>query len=558
MSTPLGNAAWSVRIIDRCVRQGIRHFFVAPGSRCTPLTMAIAQHPHVNVTQHFDERALAFACLGYGKASHVPGVFICTSGTAVANALPAVVEASQEEVPMLLLTADRPPELRGTGANQTIDQVHIFGNYVRQFFDIPCPQDASFESLDTMLSAAMSAATDGPVHLNCMFREPFETGDQAISQAMHPKSDWVDCLASPTNVTNHVSNSRIDLTDISSDLLICLGTCDASEADAAIQLADQLAAPLFADVTSGVRCGATDLTLCSHQLPKPDSILHLGGRIVSKRWWQFVQQAQPRQYVQVSRLRQPIDPCHTVTRFHRSRITAETFNLPSSMLTNQLREPWQAELGRIRQAVQDELARLSSADTEMHEPYIAHEMAGTIPDGDALFLGNSMPVRDMDLFGVWHAQKRVSVAANRGASGIDGVLATAVGFALGSQRRTSLILGDLSLLYDLNSLALLARSPVPIVVVVINNDGGGIFHFLPIAEETQHFERFFGTPHGCRFQAGCEMFGVPYARATSNRMFAATYRRALASEQSCVIEVQTNRIENRKLHARLTNIAKAI
>ncbi|MEZ6118567.1 MAG: 2-succinyl-5-enolpyruvyl-6-hydroxy-3-cyclohexene-1-carboxylic-acid synthase [Pirellulaceae bacterium] len=526
MSTPMGNAAWSVQAIDRCVRQGIRHFFVAPGSRCTPLTMAVAQHANLTVTQHFDERALAFACLGYGKATRVPGVFICTSGTAVANALPAVVEASQEEIPMLLLTADRPPELRGTGANQTIDQVHIFGSYVRQFCDIPCPQDASFESLDNMLSAGIDAASDGPVHLNCMFREPFASSDQAIKRAMPPETSDSEFASATANFTKNTNSPLIDLADVTPELLICLGTCDVSEAAAARQLANQLNAPIFADVTSGIRDAATDLTLCSERLPKPDFVLHLGGRIVSKRWWQFVEKAKPQHYVQVSRLRQPIDPCHTVTRFVRSEINREKFIVPATPPQNQLRDAWQAETRRIRQSVHDELEKLSAADNGMYEPCIAHEMGTAIPDGDAMFLGNSMPVRDMDLFGFWPAEKRLVVAANRGASGIDGVLATAVGFALGSQRRTSLILGDLSLLYDLNSLALVARSPVPVVVVVINNDGGGIFHFLPIADETQHFERYFGTPHGCQFQAACEMFGVPYARASSHKMFAETYRRA--------------------------------
>ncbi|MCA9169356.1 MAG: 2-succinyl-5-enolpyruvyl-6-hydroxy-3-cyclohexene-1-carboxylic-acid synthase [Planctomycetales bacterium] len=271
------NQLAAARLIQACIDQGLHHFFVAPGSRCTPLTIAIANHAEARVVQHFDERGLAFACLGFARATGRAGVFVCTSGTAVANALPAVVEASNDQVPLLLLTADRPPELRETGANQTIDQVKIYGDFARWCFDLPCPtSDTTASFLRSTIRHAASRAATGPVHINCMFREPFESADAVRCESEPPAT----------------KNCRVTLEHVvklpAGKTLVMAGSSSAEAARAAGNMADRLNAPFFSDVSNGVRGLAYDLALMSNELPVPDRVVHVGGRVVSKRWATFL------------------------------------------------------------------------------------------------------------------------------------------------------------------------------------------------------------------------------------------------------------------------------
>ncbi len=292
-------------MIDACLAAGVDHFFLAPGSRCTPLTVAVANRSAARVTQHFDERALAFACLGYGQATGRCGVFICTSGTAVANAFPAVVEASLNDVPMLLLTADRPPELRATGANQTIDQVRIFGTYTRWFFDLPCPTDDPHDRfLRSTIAHAIACSRTGPVQLNCMFREPFAASDLSAPAPQSESFDW--------SVRRHVGLSLP-----TGNPLVIAGSCRRAEAAAAQRLAAKLACPFLADITSGVRGLAYDLELLRGDIPPADVVIHVGGRVVSKRWARFVEEHPPRHYLHLTSSDGRLDPGHRVSHVIR-------------------------------------------------------------------------------------------------------------------------------------------------------------------------------------------------------------------------------------------------
>ena len=535
---------WATNAIHQCIVKGVDHFFIAPGSRCTPLTLAVAQHLNAQVTQHFDERGLAFAALGYAQATGRPGVFICTSGTAVANALPAVVEASMERIPMLLFTADRPPELRHTGANQTIDQTHIYGRYARWFVDLPCPyetDDTGF--LESTVARAIEESLQGPVHLNWMFREPFGLTD-APALAFSRKQE------SLTEAETSTTGSEIQ---VSKNTIIVAGGCRPHEARAIQQFATDHQMPLLTDITSGLR--EIPLDLAEH-LPVPDTVLHFGGRIISKSWHQWTARLTETQFVHVTDRDLYVNPenlpqirfVEPIDRIRLSVVEANAASFNSACDT---------VFTRYRKAVEQVMSELRTDSGAMNsEPEVAVAIGELIRDGHALFLGNSMPIRDFDRYAVWPANQDIVVGANRGASGIDGLIASSVGFAKGLNRPTTTVCGDLSCLHDLNSLALMTKSELPVTLVILNNHGGGIFDALPVANMKKYFEQYFITPHEFDFSQAAEMFGLPYVRVSDGsespaRDFASAYVEAVSQSESSVIEVATSRAHNQMVRQRI-------
>lgn len=536
-------ANWQVAdlLIASCREQGIDHFFIAPGSRCTPLTLAVAARNDVQVIQHFDERGLAFAAVGYGRATGRCAAVICTSGTAVANLLPAVVEASLDHVPLLLLTADRPPELRDQGANQTIDQVKIFQQYVRWFSDLPCPApELKPDFWRSQVRHGVARTVTGPVHLNCMFREPF--GVRSATQAMAPRDE----VTSHQSVMAPSTQSAPQPWSIPpGNAFVVAGGCTRDEALAARDLASRLRAPFFSDVTNGVRGEITPWQFARRDNPPPDVVIHVGQRIVTKRWWSFVEAHRPAHYIHLTRFEERFDPTHHVTQ----TITGCLQELcngaePAACTSHEFKKAWLDRAQLVRTAVD----RVLHEHPALSEPWMARNLSALLPENVGLFLGNSLPIRDWDSFGIWPHEKQLAVASNRGASGIDGLVATSFGFARGLGRRTFAVIGDLSALHDLNSLSLLASSPVPLVLVIINNRGGGIFHFLPIASQTEQFVPYFVTPHTRQFGNAAKMFGLDYQHATTNEELQTAFLKACRSQTSSIIEVTTDGPANAALH----------
>ncbi len=532
---------WANSVIDICLANGIDHFFVAPGSRCTPLTLAVARSSDAKVIQHFDERGLAFAALGYARATGQPGVFICTSGTAVANAFPAVIEASIEHVSMLLFTADRPPELHGSGANQTIDQKEVFGSYPKLFVNMPVPDaNASFtDSLDEGIAASKS----GPVHLNWMFREPFTIEEVASETA----------TSLPTRVSTSEKEVDAPLIELRGNVLIALGNCKPFEAQQVFELSEFLKCPILSDVTSGLRTGSLELPT-DFFLPKPDTILHFGDRMVSKSWHQWTEslREQSVDFIHVTSTGQTVNPNQLpVTQYQSSLIQIAEKVVPCEV-DPAFTKAWTDAAKARREVVDQELA----STKELSEPAVAYLVSKRCPTSHGLFLGNSTPIRDMDWFGEGMADKCRLVEANRGASGIDGLLATATGYAAGLKAATTVVLGDLSALHDLNSLSLVARSQFPMIVLVINNQAGHIFDLLPI-RESSHFEQFFATPHNYRFEDAAQMFGIEYRNVSDMEQLNESYTEALTREKSTVIEIMTDRTKNLEVRRRIkSKIAK--
>ena len=525
---------WANAAIEACLRNGIDHFFLAPGSRCTPLTLAVARQTAATVIQHFDERGLAFAALGYGRATDRPGVFICTSGTAVANALPAVIESSIEKVPLLLFTADRPDELHGTGANQTIDQQNIFGDYPELFLDMPVPAEDHSPGED--LERGIAAAACGPVHFNWKFREPFTITD--VRSTGFSRKEQIPAKAGTTN------NPLIELRG---NVLIALGNCKPFEAQQAWELSERLNCPMLADVTSGLRTGSFELPT-EFALPCPDTILHIGDRIVSKTWHQWTASlpAAEVEFIHVTSTGQTVNPNRLDVTQHETDLIELTEKVTVPKTSEAFRKAWNDAAAARNEVIQRHLADA----TTFSEPAIALSISKQCPASHGLFIGNSTPIRDMDWFGQGLADKVRNVAANRGASGIDGLLATATGYAQGLQKPTTVVLGDLSALHDLNSLALIAKSKQPMIVVILNNQAGHIFELLPISQ-SGHFEQFFATPHEYDFKHAAKMFGIDYRRITEMDDFSNRYRDALSQESTIVLELMTDRRTNLKVRQQI-------
>lgn len=568
------NSLWGSLLVEELIRNGVDYFCLSPGSRSAPLAIAVANNPRARSFVHFDERGVAFHALGYVRATGKPAAVICTSGTAGANLLPAIVEASSDLLPLILLTADRPPELHDVGANQTIKQVGLFGNFVRWSFNLPCPDkvislEMPLTTIDFAVHNAMRAPA-GPVHLNCMFREPLapiETGED-FRGYLSGIAGWLDSCepySMSLHATPSIDSMSLDkaqrIIEQATNGIIILGHLTNESANReALALAEQLQWPVFADITSGARLGTKDtlvipffnLALTSEQSKQelqPDTIIHIGGRVVSKRLMQWLEECPLRNYLQLIDHPVRIDPIHRVTCRIETGITDFCRALSERVEPSSQRD----YLTRWKQAsdlIDNILERLIGEATIPVEAGIARLLSKEMLQDTGLFLASSMPIRDVDIFAATDGP-RLTVAANRGASGIDGTVASAAGFAVGLERPVTLLIGDLALLHDLNSLAILKDNPQPVIVVVINNNGGGIFGHLPISQCGQSFEKFFVTPHGFRFESAAKQFELDYHHASDLSELHAQYSHTVAQKGSSIIEITVDRAENMRFHERL-------
>jgi len=576
--TPRANRLWADLIVEELVRSGVDFFCVAPGSRSTPLVAALASNPEARSLIHFDERGTAFAALGYARATGKPAAWITTSGTAVANGLPAVVEAATDAVPMILLTADRPPELRETGANQTVVQPNVFGGYTRWSFDLPAPDEAVDPAmvLTTVDQAVYRArrAPSGPVHLNLMFREPF-LPDEGPGEEPSVPARWQRsgepytryAATRPAVDREEVEQLREALRPVKRGLVVAGRLANREQGEAALRLAESLGWPLLPDVGSQVRLGTHSKSLVAYhdallasepfaEEHSPEAVLHLGGRALSKRLERLLTRSRPDPYVVVRENPFRLDPGHRVTHSVEADVVGFCTVLREAAGENSSVDPaWTAGWCEASGMVDLCLERLFSETEKLNEPLVARLISRNIPAGHGLCVASSMPIRDVDTFAATDGAP-VPVAANRGASGIDGTVATAAGFARGSGRPVTLLIGDLALLHDLNSLAILRE--LPVVIVVLNNDGGAIFSFLPVARNKEFFEPYFGTPQGVSFEGAAKMFGLAYDLPLTAEEFVETYRAASARRVPTLIEVRTDRKENVELHLKLLEGISAV
>ncbi len=542
-------------IVDQLVRQGVRYFCLSPGSRSTPLALAAAAHPEVTATVHFDERGTGFHALGYAKAAKLPAAIIVTSGSAVGNLFPAVMEAAYAHLPLIVLTADRPPELRDTGSNQTADQVKFFGEYVRWSVDLPCPTEEIHNAyIGTTIAQAVfrsMSAPKGPVHLNCMLREPLCTSMQASTPILESTHyEHTESVPAQTTLQHWA-----DLLTSEEKGIIVVGNLASKYALSSIcELAEALNWPIFADIFSGLRSEGSsanlipyyDLILKTTPDLKAHTVLHFGDRLISKSLLDWISACHPQHYFLVADYPNRYDPKHQVT--HRLCCDPALFAkqiLP--LIAPKSANSWTETLKVRGTQIEQELSKIFSEKKSLTEPGLAYLLSQLLSENWAVFFSNSMPVRDADFF-LFPKQPIGPLFGSRGLSGIDGNIATAIGIAQGAQMPTLAILGDLAFLHDLNSLALLKKVKHPVILLVINNDGGGIFSFLPVAGKKEAFEDFFAAAHGLTFEKAAALFDIPYLKLQSTQEL----EEAVLKKTSCVLEMTTNRLENHAFHQEIT------
>lgn len=569
ISFPNINHLWSWLIIEELLRNGVDYFCLSPGSRSTPLTTAVARQPRARRIVIYDERAAAFHALGYARATGRPAVLICTSGSAPANYFPAIIEAALEDISMIVLSADRPPELRDSGANQTIDQVKMYASYVRWQMDLATPDEhipaAYVLSIVNRLVRMASGTNPGPVHLNCMFREPLAPEQQPFSETyLSPIQNWIK-ENKPWTHYHHGQATILpdDLQDIIHVLsttkrgVIIIGRLEQYKSEKVLHdFLSCLNWPVFPDISSGLRSGGDypylihyyDLMVSTITEPF-ETVLHLGGRFVSKRLQQFLEKYPPKTYFHVNGTQARLDAGLLVTK--RLSMSAHDFcaAIQGIQSRNEARQ-WTVFLKKISQQVDGKLDELLSEGPFLSQPQLKRIISREIQAQSALFLANSLPVREMDIFAATDGPQ-VKIAVNRGASGIDGTVATATGFAVGCNKPLTLVIGDLALLHDLNALMLVKQISQPVIVVVVNNHGGGIFHFLPISRFEDIFEEYFATAHDLTFEGAAQMFGLEYQLVQDGEAFSQTYRQARDCGRSVLVEVVTDRQQNVAWHRQI-------
>jgi 2-succinyl-5-enolpyruvyl-6-hydroxy-3-cyclohexene-1-carboxylate synthase len=510
------NSAFAAALVDEWARLGCTDAVVSPGSRSAPLAVALARDGRLRVHVVLDERSAAFFALGLGRASGRPAVLACTSGTAAANFHPAVVEAHHARVPMIVCTADRPPELRDTGAGQTIDQAHLYGGAVRWFHDPGPPLDAAgagavWRALACRAHAAAVGPVAGPVHLNLPLREPLvPTGAPLVDAPGRADGrPWVETAAARAEPEGITVERVADLVAAHPRGVIAVGWGSTVLASTVERFARAAGWPVLADAISGVRSGSCAVSTYESLLRSerfagasaPDAVLRLGAPLTSKVANAWLDRAP----VQV--LADPDDRWLDPSRASGLRVVADD-ELLLARVADRLPAREGDWLDRWRGAESDARVALDAALDAIEEPIegrVARDLAAALPDGSNLVVASSLPVRALE----WCMAPRggLRIFANRGANGIDGFVSTALGVATADPRRPTFALcGDLCFLHDTNGL-LAARARAPVTFVVVDNDGGGIFSFLPQAGLPE-FEELFGTPHGLDLVAVARAHGV--------------------------------------------------
>ena len=544
------NHVWSSLLLEELHRLGVRDIALASGSRSAPLTMAAAAHPGFRRHLHFDERGLGFMALGLAKGSGRPVAVIMTSGTAVANLWPAVAEAQLTGVPLIILSADRPPELIDNGANQAIDQQGIFGRYPVYQQNLPSPTPtipAAFVLSSVDQAPARQALTPGPVHFNCMYPEPLYPGEAYLdfSDYLAPLGDWLHSCEpwSPWLQGEQHCPHQPDWDELQGKrgVIIAGRIQDPVEAQRVVQLAERLGWPLLADLQSQIRFDSRnlihmDLALQNSsfvtELARAEVLLQFGARLISKRLGQFIKQHPWQDYWLVDPQPARLDPDYRLRR----RLVCTPRAFATAHPVNHRHLPWH----RLAERQQGISQQVRSACDRFSELGVCHRLNRLIQG--QLFVGNSMPARLMDMLGETGTGPS-RVMTNRGASGIDGLIATAFGFSLSRDEPTTLLLGDLSALHDLNSLALLGKGSRPLVIILLNNDGGSIFRMLPVPTRDSLLETYYCLPHGLHFEHAAAMFGLNYRAPTTLDEFERDYATALKTGATLIeIKVPSNEV----------------
>lgn len=534
---------------------------MTPGSRSTPLTVAFAEQDVIRPWLHLDERSAAFFALGLAKATGMPVALVCTSGTASANYLPAVAEANLARVPLIVCTADRPPRLRNVGAPQSIDQIDLYGRHVRLSLDLPAPEAGDdSRGIADAVKRAIEAATgplQGPVHLNVPFEEPLiePPGQHPAPAAVTPGRPTPRVPRPPD--FEALQGVEGLLQQASKPLVMAGPEAGGLPARSITALAKRLGAPVLADPLSGLRTGPHDR---SHVLDSydalfrgpvaedqaPDLVLRFGAIPTSKALGQFLERRSDIPQILVDAPGSNRDP-------FASAPACVHLSGDSDAVAMALREfaPYEAKdtawLQRwvsADKAARNIMCGNATSFPEMFEGRVFFELQDALPAGATIFAGNSMPVRDLDSF-LFSDEKQIHPESNRGANGIDGVISTALGVAAARSERVVLVIGDVSFYHDMNGLWAAKRHALDLTIVLVNNDGGGIFNYLPQAQHDAFFEEWFATPPGLDPRLATEMYGGRHTVAEDWDSFRVALEHTVGLN---VIEIRTDRLRNVAMH----------
>ncbi len=571
-----GNTALASAFVEELARCGLRHAVLSPGSRSTPLALALWRQTEIETTVIVDERSAAFFALGAAQASGTPVAILCTSGTAAANFHPAICEADHAAVPLIALTADRPPELRGIGAGQAIDQLKLFGDSVRWFCEVgthDADDDGLFHYRATACRAFATARGEprpGPVHLNLAFREPLaplpeeETVTATDPLALQGRGERPLTAVTPIDmepsqflldeVAGHIAEADIGV-------IVAGRQLDPELREPLADLARVAGFPILAEPTSQLRCGphdrshvvtAYDLLLRDERFREtasPDLVLRFGEMPTSKPLRSWLAESGADEIVV-----DPLGDWNEPTRRAAALLRADPTELAAG---------WAARLGEARPApamwMEAERLAREAIDAELAEmnaptePGLQLALGAAYADGELVYTASSMPIRDQEAF-LPTSDADMTFLCNRGANGIDGLISSGIGAAHATGRPTTIVTGDLGLLHDVGGLAALREVSTPVRIVVIDNDGGGIFHFLPQQEALagDEFEALLGTPRGVDVGKAATLFDLPHRKLESLDELP----EALAAGTG-LIEVKTNRRTNLDLHRRLADRVRA-
>ncbi len=554
------NQFWAYILTETLKRLGLTYAIICPGSRSTPLAVAFAQQaPEIEAISILDERSAAFFALGQAKATGRPVVLLCTSGTAGANFYSAVIEASYSGVPLLLLTTDRPPELRDCHSGQTVDQLRLYGNYPNWQTELALPSAdmGMLAYLRQMVIHSWERAqtpTQGPVHLNIPFRDPLaplpDGTDLSYLQSQFQPEDFFAGITSNTPFPIPYSPFPIPQQWKECDRgIIIAGVAQPQQPQeycrAIAHLSQTLKWPVLAEGLSPVRNYAElnpylistyDLILRNQQLAKqlaPKMVIQVGEMPTSKELRTWINATQPRRWV-IDKSDQNLDPLHGRTTHLRISVEDIKVEGKNLSLSSDYGKKWCDAEAKVRLAVDQTMEKID----EIIESKAAWLISQILPPGTPLFIANSMPVRDVEYF--WKPSNLgVRSHFNRGANGIDGTLSTALGIAH-RQQSSVMLTGDLALLHDTNGFLIRNKFVGHLTIVLINNNGGGIFEMLPIAKFDPPFEEFFGTPQDIDFAQLCATYNVQHELITSWQQLQQRLN-SLPTQGIRVLEVRTNR-----------------
>jgi 2-succinyl-5-enolpyruvyl-6-hydroxy-3-cyclohexene-1-carboxylate synthase len=555
------NALWCSVLVETLASRGVTHAVISPGSRSTPLTMALVRHPGIATVPVLDERSAAFFALGLAKQTGRPAVLVCTSGTAGANYFPAVIEAHESGVPLIVITADRPPEMRDCASGQTIDQQKLFGGFVRFYHELAVPEATMglLKYLRQTVAHAVERATEGgagPVHLNASFRDPLPPIEDATAQGLAGE-DWRRFFERVEVRGGRRANDTEVIAPPGSTgkRAVVIAGNDWPHADIG-SLAAAFGWPVLADALSparlrasgsGVVVAAYDAILRDPRASaalRPELVVILGELPTSKtlRAWLMALDVET---VQITRRTDNRDSLHGRTRTLVLR-PEEANALPFACAP--AGRDWADAWARAEAAAQGVLAK-GATEAVGFEGVFTRAVAETLTAEQALFVASSMPVRDLEYFAPVRGDGP-RVLANRGANGIDGTLSTALGMAHGGAP-TVLLTGDLALLHDTNGFLVAAKLKGSLTVVLINNDGGGIFGHLPVAKFNPPFEEYWATPQHVEFARLCAAYDVPHEVVDTPARLRERLRAQVGAPGLRMIEVRTDRTQDAATRQRL-------